>query len=49
VHVLAGRRADLLNAVTRAAHEASWNEFSRAALEHRAGELMPVFARAAAA
>jgi len=40
--------ADLLNAVTRAAHEAQWSEFSRAALEHRAGELMPVFARAAA-
>jgi len=40
--------ADLLNAVTRAAHEAQWNEFSRAALEHRAGELMPVFARAVA-
>jgi len=40
--------ADLLNAVTRAAHEAEWSEFSRAALEHRAGELMPVFARAAA-
>jgi hypothetical protein len=41
--------ADLLNAVTRAAHEAQWTEFQRAALEHRAGELMPVFARAAVA
>ena len=41
--------ADLLNAVTRAAHEASWNEFNRSMLEHRAGELMPVFARAAVA
>jgi hypothetical protein len=41
--------ADLLNAVTRAAHEAQWSEFSRSMLEHRAGELMPVFARAAVA
>ena len=41
--------ADLLNAVTRAAHEASWNEFNRSMLEHQAGELLPVFARAAVA
>jgi hypothetical protein len=41
--------ADLLNAVTRAAHEASWSEFNRSMLEHQAGELLPVFARAAAA
>jgi hypothetical protein len=40
--------ADLLNAVTRAAHEAEWNEFQRAALEHAAGDLLPVLARAAA-
>lgn len=40
--------ADLLNAVTRAAHEAEWNEFNRSMLEHQAGELLPVFARAAA-
>jgi hypothetical protein len=40
--------ADLINAVTRAAHEAEWNEFQRAALEHAAGDLLPVLARAAA-
>lgn len=34
--------ADLLNAVTRAAHEAEWSEFNRSMLEHRAGELMPI-------
>jgi hypothetical protein len=36
--------ADILNAVTRAAHEADWSEFSRQMLEHRAGELLPVLA-----
>ena len=39
---------DVLNAVTRAAHEAEWSEFHRQMLEQRAGELLPVFAQAAA-
>lgn len=40
--------ADVLNAVTRAAHEAEWSEFHRQLLEQRAGELLPVLAQAAA-
>lgn len=39
---------DVLNAVTRAAHEAEWSEFHRQMLEQRAGELLPVLAQAAA-
>jgi len=39
--------ADLLNAVTRAAHQTAWDDAARASLERRAGELLPIFARAA--
>jgi len=39
--------ADLLNAVTRAAHQTAWDDAARASLERRAGELLPILVRAA--
>jgi hypothetical protein len=39
--------ADLLNAVTRAAHPTAWDDAARATLERRAGELLPILVRAA--